>query len=57
MTEEEWKKYSEQHPNAKRENHTIVQKKSDTEKNQPETFIYDEEYDQYMSIEDAKKRI
>ena len=25
MTEEEWKKYSEAHPNAKRENHQIVQ--------------------------------
>ena len=33
MTEEEWKKYSEQHPNAKRENHTIVQKKTESENN------------------------
>ena len=24
MTESEWKKYSERHPNAKKENHTII---------------------------------
>ena len=58
MTENEWKKYSEDHPNAKRENHTIVQKKSEPEKNHSQkndVMIYDSEYDQYLTVDDVKK--
>ena len=43
MTEEEWKKYSEAHPNAKRENHTIVQKKSENGNGSKKVEMTDEQ--------------
>ena len=59
MTENEWKKYSELHPNAKRENHIIVQNKNvNEEKNHSQkndVMIYDSEYDQYLTVDDVKK--
>ena len=43
MTESEWKKYSEQHPNTKKENHTITPDNQGKSKDSREVKMTDEQ--------------